>query len=89
MAFEFFGKLNVPFYCFHDIDVSPEGGSVKEYLNNLTVMTDVLAKKQQESGVRLLWGTANCFTNPRYAAGAATNPNPTSLPTRQPRRSAP
>lgn len=76
MAFEFFGKLNVPFYCFHDIDVSPEGGSVKEYLNNLTVMTDVLAKKQQESGVRLLWGTANCFTNPRYAAGAATNPNP-------------
>lgn len=76
VAFEFFAKLNVPFYCFHDIDVSPEGGSVKEYLNNLAVMTDVLAKKQEESGVRLLWGTANCFTNPRYAAGAATNPNP-------------
>ncbi|GKX57102.1 xylose isomerase [Leminorella grimontii] len=76
VAFEFFSKLNVPFYCFHDIDVSPEGGSVKEYLNNLAVMTDVLAKKQEESGVRLLWGTANCFTNPRYAAGAATNPNP-------------
>lgn len=76
VAFEFFSKLNVPFYCFHDIDVSPEGGSVKEYLNNLAVMTDVLAKKQEETGVRLLWGTANCFTNPRYAAGAATNPNP-------------
>lgn len=76
VAFEFFHKLNVPFYCFHDVDVSPEGDSIKEYLNNLAVMTDVLAQKQQESGVKLLWGTANCFTHPRYASGAATNPNP-------------
>ncbi len=76
VAFEFFRKLNVPYYCFHDIDVSPEGKSLKEYLHNFAVMTDVLEEKQQSSGVKLLWGTANCFTNPRYAAGAATNPNP-------------
>ncbi|MBM7342957.1 xylose isomerase [Pantoea coffeiphila] len=76
VAFEFFHKLDVPFYAFHDVDVSPEGQSVREYQSNLAEMTDVLARKQEESGVRLLWGTANCFTNPRYAAGAATNPNP-------------
>ncbi|CAM3965332.1 MULTISPECIES: xylose isomerase [Rahnella] len=76
VAFEFFQKLNVPYYCFHDVDVSPEGASLKEYVNNFAVMTDVLAQKQEASGVKLLWGTANCFTNPRYGAGAATNPNP-------------
>ncbi len=76
VAFEFFHKLNVPYYCFHDVDVSPEGTSLKEYLNNFAVMTDVLAEKQESSGVKLLWGTANCFTHPRYGAGAATNPNP-------------
>ncbi|HFZ0430706.1 TPA: xylose isomerase [Klebsiella pneumoniae] len=76
VAFEFFEKLNVPFYCFHDIDVSPEGKNVREYQYNLEQMTDVLARKQEETGLKLLWGTANCFTNPRYAAGAATNPVP-------------
>ncbi|MEE8728862.1 MAG: xylose isomerase [Rahnella inusitata] len=76
VAFEFFKKLSVPYYCFHDVDVSPEGASLKEYVNNLTVMTDVLAQKQEATGVKLLWGTANCFSNPRFGAGAATNPNP-------------
>lgn len=76
VAFEFFQRLNVPYYCFHDVDVSPEGASIKEYVNNFAIMTDVLAQKQEASGVKLLWGTANCFTNPRYGAGAATNPNP-------------
>lgn len=76
VAFEFFYKLNVPFYAFHDVDIAPEGNSIKEYINNLSVMTDIFLKKQQETGVNLLWGTANCFTNPRYAAGAATNPDP-------------
>lgn len=76
VAFEFFRKLNVPFYCFHDVDVSPEGKNLREYRENLAVMTDVLAQKQEETGVKLLWGTANAFSNPRYAAGAATNPNP-------------
>jgi Xylose isomerase len=76
VAFEFFHKLNVPYYCFHDVDVSPEGASLQEYSNNFARMVEVLAEKQQQSGVKLLWGTANCFTNPRYGAGAATNPDP-------------
>ncbi|MER2369928.1 xylose isomerase [Photorhabdus laumondii] len=75
VAFEFFYKLNIPFYCFHDIDVAPEGCSLKEYIYNLGVMSDILADKQAETGVKLLWGTANCFTHPRYAAGASTNPD--------------
>ncbi|MBI0038867.1 MULTISPECIES: xylose isomerase [Gilliamella] len=76
IAFEFFYKMNVPFYAFHDVDVAPEGNSIQEYISNLSMMTDILLQKQQETGVNLLWGTANCFTNPRYAAGAATNPDP-------------
>ncbi|GKW41665.1 MULTISPECIES: xylose isomerase [Pectobacterium] len=76
IAFEFFQKLSMPYYCFHDVDVAPEGNSLKEYLHNFAVITDVLAEKQQDSGVKLLWGTANCFTHPRYGAGAATNPDP-------------
>lgn len=76
VAFEFFYKMNVPFYAFHDVDVAPEGNSIKEYINNLEVMSDILLEKQQQTGVNLLWGTANCFTNPKYASGAATNPDP-------------
>ncbi|MEJ7139015.1 xylose isomerase [Amphibiibacter pelophylacis] len=75
-AFEFFTKLGVDFYTFHDVDVSPEGDNLKDYQRNFAEMVDVLEKKQGETGVRLLWGTANCFSHPRYAAGAATNPNP-------------
>ncbi|EEW38747.1 xylose isomerase [Klebsiella pneumoniae subsp. rhinoscleromatis ATCC 13884] len=63
VAFEFFYKLNVPYYCFHDVDVSPEGASLKDYLHNFAIMTEVLAEKQQQTGVKLLWGTANCFTH--------------------------
>lgn len=75
-AFEFFAKLDVPYYCFHDIDIAPEGNSLKEYVNNLTAMVDVLEQKQSETGLKLLWGTANAFSNPRYMAGAGTNPDP-------------
>lgn len=75
-AFEFFTKLGVPYYCFHDTDVAPEGNSIKESQNNFAEMVDVLEKKQAETGVKLLWGTANAFSNPRYMNGAATNPNP-------------
>ncbi|GLS91758.1 xylose isomerase [Psychromonas marina] len=75
-AFEFFKKLNVPYYCFHDTDVAPEGNSLKEYQNNFAEMVDVLEGKQEETGLKLLWGTANAFSNPRYMNGAATNPNP-------------
>lgn len=76
VAFEFFSKLGVPYYSFHDIDVAPEGNSVKEYVNNFAAMTDILEQKQEETGLKLLWGTANAFSNPRFAAGASTNPNP-------------
>lgn len=76
IAFEFLSKLGVPYYCFHDVDVAPEGNSVQEYVRNFHHIVDILERKQAETGVKLLWGTANCFTNPRYMSGAATNPNP-------------
>lgn len=75
-AFEFYTKLNVPYYCFHDTDIAPEGNSLKEYVNNFQTMVDVFEQKQAETGMKLLWGTANAFSNPRYMAGAATNPDP-------------
>ncbi|WP_295895697.1 xylose isomerase [uncultured Vibrio sp.] len=75
-AFEFFSKLSVPYYCFHDTDVAPEGNSIKEYINNFQTMVDVLEQKQDETGLKLLWGTANAFSNARYMAGAGTNPDP-------------
>ena len=75
-AFEFFGKLGVPYYCFHDRDIAPEGGSFKESANLLDEMVDLAAEHQERTGVTPLWGTANLFTNPRYQAGAATNPDP-------------
>ena len=76
VAFEFFSKLNAPYYCFHDFDVAPSGDSIKEYVNNFAEMTDVLEAKQAETGMKLLWGTANLFSHPRYAAGAITSPDP-------------
>jgi xylose isomerase len=75
-AFDFFTRLGVPFYTFHDTDVAPEGNGLAEYAKNLSVMVDVLAAKQSETGMKLLWGTANLFSHPRYAAGAASNPQP-------------
>jgi xylose isomerase len=75
-AFDFFSRLGVPFYCFHDRDVSPEGRSLAETNKWLDGMADVLAGHMQRTGVRLLWGTANLFSHPRYMAGAATNPDP-------------
>ncbi|MFC0322906.1 xylose isomerase [Gallibacterium melopsittaci] len=76
IAFEFIKKLGVPYYCFHDVDVAPEGNSFKEYIYNFSTIVDLLAQKQAETGIKLLWGTANCFTNKRYMSGAASNPNP-------------
>jgi xylose isomerase len=75
-AFDFFSRLGVPFYCFHDRDVSPEGRSLAETNKWLDGMADVVASHMQRTGVRLLWGTANLFSHPRYMAGAATNPDP-------------
>jgi xylose isomerase len=75
-AFEMFTLLGVPFYCFHDADVRPEGRNFAESAARLDEIADLLARKQQETGVRLLWGTANLFSHRRYMAGAATNPDP-------------
>jgi len=74
-AFEFFTKLGIPFYCFHDRDLAPEGDNVQESEKNLKAMVALARKKQEASGVRLLWGTANVFSHPRYMNGAATNPD--------------
>jgi len=76
VAFEFFSKLGAPFYCFHDRDVAPEGATPQESVNNLRAMVDVLGAKQESTGMKLLWGTANLFSHRRFMAGAATNPNP-------------
>lgn len=78
-AFEFITKIGAPYYCFHDIDLVDEGGSLKEYESNLSAIVDYAAKKQAVSGVKLLWGTANVFSNPRYMNGASTNPDFTAL----------
>jgi xylose isomerase len=75
-AFEFFTKLGVRYYCFHDRDVAPDGQSFVESRANLDALADDAAAYQERTGVRLLWGTANLFSHPRYAAGAATNPDP-------------
>jgi len=74
-AFEFFTKLGTPFYCFHDADVA-QGDTFRELKLNLDALVDDALGYQERTGVRLLWGTANLFTNPRYQAGAATNPDP-------------
>ena len=75
-AFEFFSKLGVPFYCFHDRDIAPEGSSFKDTARLLDAVSERAAIHQAETGVELLWGTANLFSHPRYLAGAATNPDP-------------
>ena len=75
-AFEFISKLGVPFYCFHDRDVAPEGRTFAETKANLDAIVDQAAGHMDRTGIKLLWGTANLFSHPRYAAGAATNPDP-------------
>lgn len=74
-AFEFFTKLNVPYWCFHDFDMAWEGASVAESEKNLKTMVDLAKERQAATGMKLLWGTANVFSNPRYMNGAATNPD--------------
>ena len=74
-AFEFITKLGVPYYCFHDVDLIDEGGTIDEYEKRMEFITDYALEKQKESGVKVLWGTANLFSHPRYMNGAATNPD--------------
>jgi len=74
-AFEFFTKIGTPYYCFHDVDLVSEGNSIEEYESNMKAIVEYAKQKQEESGIKLLWGTANVFSNPRYMNGASTNPN--------------
>ncbi|WP_234571055.1 xylose isomerase [Rhodohalobacter sp. 614A] len=74
-AFEFFTKLGTPYYCFHDRDLAPEGDSIEESEKILQSLVSKAKEYQEDTGVKLLWGTANLFTHPRYMNGAATNPD--------------
>jgi len=75
VAFEFMHKLGLGYYCFHDRDVAPEGKSLTESNKNLDQVVKALKREQKNTGVKLLWGTANLFSNPRYMHGAATSCN--------------
>jgi len=75
-GFDFIKKLGVPFYCFHDVDVMAVAANAAEHTKYLAEAVDDLERLQGETGIKLLWGTANLFSHPRFAAGGATNPNP-------------
>jgi xylose isomerase len=74
-AFEFISKIGAPYYCFHDFDLVQEGPTLLESARRLDKITDYALEKQRSSGIKLLWGTANLFSHPRYMNGAATNPD--------------
>jgi len=74
-AFEFFSKLGVPYYCFHDVDLAPDADDIGTYEKNLKRLVALAKERQQATGVKLLWGTANLFSHPRYMNGASTNPD--------------
>jgi len=75
-AFEFFQKLGVKYWCFHDRDIAPEGKTIEETNKNLDEIVKLAKELQQKTGVKCLWGTANMFSNPRFMNGASTNPDP-------------
>lgn len=74
-AFEFMTKLGLPYYCFHDVDMVDDAPTLAEFEIRVQTMVEYAKQKQQESGIKLLWGTSNLFSNPRYMNGASTNPN--------------
>lgn len=74
-SFEIFEKLGVEYFCFHDLDIAPEGNSLEEFFENIDHITDLIKDKMDETGIKLLWNTANMFTNPRFVHGAASSPN--------------
>lgn len=75
-AFDFLSKVNAPYFTFHDIDVAEEGSNLKETYSNMQMSAEIIAARMQQDNRKLLWGTANLTHNARYAAGAATNPDP-------------
>ena len=76
IAFDFISRLGAPFFCFHDVDIMAPAATPHEHVDNLKAIIDPTAAKMEETGIQLLWGTANMFSHPRYMAGAATNPDP-------------
>ena len=75
-AFEFFTRLGLPYFCFHDVDVMARSNTIREHVANFSLMVEKIEAKMYATGVKLLWGTANLFSHPRYMAGGATNPDP-------------
>ena len=73
-AFDLMQKLGIEYYCFHDVDVAPEGRTLAESVKNLEEMTDYLLEKQRKTGIKLLWATANMFSDKKFMAGAGTSP---------------
>ena len=74
-AFALMNKLGIEYFCFHDRDIAPEGASLAEFQANLDVIVPIIKEQMKKYGIKLLWGTANCFSNPRYMNGAATSPS--------------
>lgn len=74
-GFEILQKLNMEYFCFHDVDIAPEGETLQDFLDNLDIVTDLIKEKMTETGIKLLWNTANMFTNPRFVHGAASSSN--------------
>src|SRR5690625_2352938 len=74
-SFEFYEKLDVPFFCFHDVDISPEGSNLRETNKNLDIIVSMIKDYMKDSKAKLLWNTANNFTHPRFVHGAATSSN--------------
>lgn len=75
-AFEFFTRLGLPYFCFHDVDVMAHAVTIDEHVKNFAIIVDKIEAKMAATGVKLLWGTANMFSHPRYMGGASTNPDP-------------
>lgn len=75
VAFEFMEKMGLEYFCFHDRDIAPEGKDLKETNEILDQIVDVIEAEMKRTGIKLLWGTSNCFSNPRFMFGAGTSPN--------------
>ena len=74
-SFELMEKLGIEYFCFHDVDIAPEGATYKETVKNLDTIVALIKEQMNKTGIKLLWGTANCFSNPRYMSGAGTSPS--------------
>jgi xylose isomerase len=75
-AFQFFTRLGLPYFCFHDVDVMAKAETIREHVANFANIVEKIERKMSETGIKVLWGTANLFSHPRYMAGGATNPDP-------------